>query len=394
MNFQISKGLHTTFGLHGSLYFTDQEFQSLEYNRTWISIFFSPPYDFSDKGVLTIKDPFTNLTVQDLSNLRDVSSRTYLILNFQYEGYSYLEFNFYKFIHTYLDNYKIKPRKIFFLTGNLKEEQNYNFWTLQNNISEKINVISLIIFLEFVRQNYQLGFTLDQTLENIKDQTSIFLSLNNRKKPFRNYSVYKIYNSNFLTNTKISYDKFEKSDFENLPNIDQQIYDKLIADSPKILDHNIGKLVWNEENVDVSYPIEFYKTTMISIVSETWIDNQSNTAMFFTEKTFKPMLFNHPIIIIGQQGMNLYLEKLGFEPYHNFFNMKFDDIENNFDRINAIISELESLYITLSKSIQTKIDWLMQSQETLVSNKEKILDRIYNKSQISKFVDKIRSLEE
>ena len=81
----------------------------------------------------------------------------------------------------------------------------------------------------------------------------------------------------------------------------------------------------------------WYSDTYFSLVVETLVDGQK----FITEKSFKPMAFRHPYIIIGQPGILSQLKNLGFETYDNLFDESYDTILNFNSRADAVIKTIK-----------------------------------------------------
>ena len=91
-----------------------------------------------------------------------------------------------------------------------------------------------------------------------------------------------------------------------------------------------------EDDISFEQTRELYENTYFSLISETYFfDNQT---MFFTEKTFKPIAFQHPFMVFGMKGTLQFLKYLGFETYDHIFDesydsldfFKFDNIKNFF----------------------------------------------------------------
>jgi len=82
----------------------------------------------------------------------------------------------------------------------------------------------------------------------------------------------------------------------------------------------------------------WYSDTYFSLVVETLVSGPK----FTTEKSFKPMAFRHPYIIIGQPGILSRLKHLGFETYDNLFDESYDTILNFNLRANAVIKTIKN----------------------------------------------------
>ena len=84
----------------------------------------------------------------------------------------------------------------------------------------------------------------------------------------------------------------------------------------------------------------WYDSTYFSIVLESKINDPGN--LFISEKTFKPIAFLHPFMIIGQPGILKYLHELGFETFENMFDESYDDQSDYTSRLDLIESNIEN----------------------------------------------------
>ena len=87
---------------------------------------------------------------------------------------------------------------------------------------------------------------------------------------------------------------------------------------------------------------EWYNSTYFSLVVESTMDGTG----FITEKTFKPIAFQHPFIVCGQSRVLEFLKNNGFETYNNLFDESYDSISNNNDRMLAIIECVKNFVST------------------------------------------------
>lgn len=98
-------------------------------------------------------------------------------------------------------------------------------------------------------------------------------------------------------------------------------------------------LPWDIDATDPLHPsycdTRWYDDTWFSIVSETCVDQHNETVWmnntpylgpwpFMTEKTFKPIQFQHPFQIHGQSGLLARLHSLGFETFSEIFDESYD----------------------------------------------------------------------
>ena len=96
--------------------------------------------------------------------------------------------------------------------------------------------------------------------------------------------------------------------------------------------------------------VSHFKDSYFSVVTESNFlsddvdeDNDYNgECMFITEKTYRALCF-HPTIIAGNKGILEYLRKLGFKTFPKFFDESYDDIENDHDRMLAVVKEVDRI---------------------------------------------------
>lgn len=84
---------------------------------------------------------------------------------------------------------------------------------------------------------------------------------------------------------------------------------------------------------------EWYNDTYFSIVIETGV---YKTQHFMSEKTFKPIAFQHPFMILGQSYLLEHLHNIGFETYENIFDESYDlELDLNL-RIIKMVENIKS----------------------------------------------------
>lgn len=95
---------------------------------------------------------------------------------------------------------------------------------------------------------------------------------------------------------------------------------------------------------------QWYNDTCFTLAAETWSDDTREYAKhghspgndlwgqggtysgpypFITEKTYKPIAYQHPFMIYGQSHTLEHLHSLGFETYENLFDESYDQVTNH-----------------------------------------------------------------
>lgn len=126
----------------------------------------------------------------------------------------------------------------------------------------------------------------------------------------------------------------------------QQIYDRHQDKFPLKL------TIESEENAIYIKPedIALFEDSYLSLVTETffydfkkWPNLTEENAVFFSEKTFKPIQMFHPFILVSRPNSLSWLKRLGYQTFHPLIDETYDTIEDNNERMRAIIGELERL---------------------------------------------------
>ena len=183
-----------------------------------------------------------------------------------------------------------------------------------------------------------------------KRYTKKFLNLNRRWRLHRPLLITLLKSRNLLDEGYISF----------APSDDGQNWDTVYPQLQRMyINHKISKIL--EDNIDVkNLPAmyldtedlvtnraihedsiaNYYVETYFSIVNETTYHEQTP---FLSEKIFKTIAMGHPFIMVTAPNSLQYLKKLGYKTYAPFIDESYDAIENNGDRMLAILDEVERL---------------------------------------------------
>ncbi len=106
-----------------------------------------------------------------------------------------------------------------------------------------------------------------------------------------------------------------------------------------------GKKVLLDSTFNIKEPIsDFHPTPLAAYLGAIHIVSESQQdGIFWTEKTFNPIRWGIPFVIISGAGMNRDLELYGFELYTELFDYGFDDLNLYKDRLEVFLSELSKL---------------------------------------------------
>jgi hypothetical protein len=141
-------------------------------------------------------------------------------------------------------------------------------------------------------------------------------------------------NRSFVENCKYLISRF--SDM-GLDSNDVLIADKLL---PLVLDNPNFSRYPMEHSVD---PVKhLYDTSLINIITETYF---FNNIIHITEKTYKPIAFMQPFILVAAAGSLKHIQDMGFKTFSEFWDESYDlelDHKLRFEKIMSIIKFIAS----------------------------------------------------
>jgi hypothetical protein len=122
-------------------------------------------------------------------------------------------------------------------------------------------------------------------------------------------------------------------------------------------EHDILIDDYNSKCVGTIYTKELLQpNTLFSLVTES---THHKSHLFFTEKTYRQILLEHPFIVLGPINQNLKLTNYGFKIYDEIFDYSFDEISDVKYRILGIIDNILDLkdldYNKLYEIIKEKV---------------------------------------
>lgn len=368
----------------------NQVYQHLEKFK-FLSVTLKHPYLLDTQNI----DIFSIFEPDELTRLK-TSAKTYFFFDYLKEGTSYKWVNYYELITDSAIKHDIPFNKIIFGSSNLLEQQSYDQWCQETNQTNRFKIFNLNFWDGVFAGPMLKKLSIDQTVADLRNNSSkYFLFLNRRKRPHRLFSIFQLYQTTAFNNGLVSCDRISEQDYMGIDwhlrtffdtHIDKDKWDSLVEKTPLVLDFFDFKVNWAH-----TMPDNLFKKTLFSLVNETlieekWIDN--GPSLFYSEKTFKPMLYNHPVLIFGQRGANQQLKSLGYRTYDKYFNLDFDLELNTIDRINAVVSEVNRISSVLdSLSLESKIEWILQDRETIEHNKEVMQSQNYNFNQAKALFD-------
>ena len=307
---------------------------------------------------------------------------------------SFVDDHWFRHMHNYFNFWHIPMNKIIYQTGCPNATEIYKSWCDDRNLRPQERM--QVIYFDWVdyclsKELQQRGFVAkDTTFEMIEKD---FLTFNRRFRPHRCNLLALFYKHDLL-----------KDSFFSMAELDPDyMSQKWIDYIDKRFSKNIGlteedlKLIQNmlpmkfdpvddtQEQVSDSQDqlAEWYTKSLISLVTETNFEEFSVTT---TEKSFKPIKYKHPFIIIGAHRTLEFFKKLGYKTFDKFWDESYDQIKDNSQRIIRIAEICKEIS---QWSVDKKKEFFYASREIVEFNHNLLMTK-YPKNMSIKFWHNLR----
>lgn len=236
------------------------------------------------------------------------------------------------------NKYGLNSSNLIFITGNL---------IAQNKPEDRFSYVSYNYFLD-----YPWFINKDNPPSIPKNDVNIekkILCYNRRPHVHRKILVYEILNNpTILNNIILSYggttNRFPYTihNFsEKIKNIDRA---KRINEFFQTMEFEINV---DDKNLELNQADDFdyfmHHKTFISLVSET---NANSDNLFFSEKTYKPIIAKQPFIIYGNPNSLKHLKNLGFQTFDKWIDESYDgeiEFEKRLDKIIKLCEDISNM---------------------------------------------------
>jgi hypothetical protein len=121
---------------------------------------------------------------------------------------------------------------------------------------------------------------------------------------------------------------------------------------------------------DLVYDFSFVKKSFVYVITETVADYPH---VYFSEKTWKAILFKSPFMIVGAKDSLRKLQEFGFKTFSEFWDESYDQYTHAADRIDQIIKNL----LVLKKLSKEDIDKMYKSMLPIIEYNQLHLKEFY-----------------
>ena len=119
-----------------------------------------------------------------------------------------------------------------------------------------------------------------------------------------------------------------------------------------------------------------YELTLCELVSET-----DNSYVMLSEKTFRPLIFGKPFVVLGGAGQREGMQSLGFEEYNELFNYNIEmEFDNDYQKYEEIIKPL----CDIDTSPKALMDLKIKLQPKVKHNQSVMIKRLFDDTLLPK----------
>lgn len=322
-------------------------------NKTWFLNLVPHNNFFSPENI----NIFASIPAEIIDGINN--GKGYLIINNENE---YDTYKFYKKIYEKLSQSTwINPKKIIVLSAGAHAKQQFDLYCIDYKIqeSQKVHIMysphmnvlfnqgDVDYFSSFERPTirnkkftilnrefryHRPAFVALLSAFNLLQHGHVSLGINERK-------LREVTQHNSMEEHLLTYFKNYDIPLHIKESLDQGIT-QISPNIPICLDKTEFETNYAQYN---HTPVEYMFDSYFHITSCTHYFDWQEPSPGWHEKEWKPILIKQPFIMLGRPGMLKLMRQFGFLTYSRWFNESYDDIENDWDRMLAIIKEVERL---------------------------------------------------
>ena len=400
------------------------------------------PYPDSDRPFEDIKKYLFDELFKDKKVLDEMQNGDLIL--FLYQGWEAENFStivrkpndkyktYYKMFEGVIQEYNLPISSIVIANSNLLGDTSENkseVKVIYDNIMEQ-NSFNSIRDVYKSSEAFDINYSIDEYLENIKSADNVFTRLNRTPYPSRDMMLYYLHRLGYENDTIIDHKYFNPEnvfydgaffnsakrlcqevpkfrhmekyfdiederqkhlktratieigkDFPTQRDID--IINKIESSLPFIASPYEQKGLHDMEQIHPNNPIPFdiYKNSIVSWVSVSLPGNSDK--VFINQSTFNPILHFHPLIFNGHQHTIKYFKEYGFESYDWLFDEYCDKLtqEDNWRRLVYNITDVQKI---MNMGRDNLVDIITQNKDSLERNRNllvqcKSIERIITK---------------
>lgn len=219
----------------------------------------------------------------------------------------------------------------------------------------------------------------------IKNRPFVFTALNRLHKWWRASCMADLEHMGALESSLWSYntagvdigiDNDNPFELDSVPGWRTRVHD-FLRNTPKYCDTADSV----QHNSHAMVNLALYQDSWCHVVFETHFDADQSSGVFLTEKTFKPIKFGQPFVIVGPAGSLQELRKSGYRVFDSIIDNEYDTIVDTTQRWQYLKKTLEEI-----KSLSGP-EWFSQCLSDLKHNQQMFLSR--SSEPLNRFIKEI-----
>jgi len=331
-------------------------FDQIDKNRPWFVNLNILTHNWGDEEGQDMYNDWPEELMEELIN-----GQAYLIVNNENEYETTQAFK--QFHFQYDKNPKIPSNKIFYLSPA------YQCKDIYKNVTESLGIRSNLIKVIYVPHVDMLcsdsSIELSNRMKFNEIRSKKYISLNRMLRFHRPVLIGLLENLGCLTDGHVSLgiNQNDKNNFQLhggiKPYISRSIKSFPIGETEiHIRDRSLNglenlynklPLVLDQEEFETNYaPWEFIpwkhvEDSYFSVVCSTHFFKWQEISLGWNEKEWRPLLYGHPFIIANRPHTLKVIRQFGFLTFNKWFDESYDDIEDDWQRLDAIAKEVNRL---------------------------------------------------
>ena len=142
--------------------------------------------------------------------------------------------------------------------------------------------------------------------------------------------------------------------------------DNFLAGAPYTCDSHTS----DQHNDHSQIQLAHYTDAYCNIVLETHYDADQSGGAFLTEKTFKPIKYGQPFVIVGAPGSLAALRKLGYRTFDHAIDNSYDLVQNNTLRWQQTLRTIQQIHQQdMNAWFQRCVDDIKHNQQLFLASK-------------------------
>jgi hypothetical protein len=277
------------------------------------------------------------------------NKQAYFLVTLFYEGY--LDDELLESMGDYFTQKQIPLTQIIYLTNCANGKEVYEDFCKRKNKSPEMKMEYFPVFrIDKCNVDHAIPKSLKTTYQT-GQRKKTFLCFNRRYNDHRLMLYLAIVQQGLIDQCYYSMDKTQpeanRSFVDNCKYLLSRFPDMGLSSDDVLAADKFLPLVLDNPNFG-SYPMELnsdpvqhlYDNSLINIITETYFFNK---IIHVTEKTYKPIAFMQPFILVGATGSLQHIKDMGFKTFGEFWDESYDLEKDDVKRFDMIMSVIKSI---------------------------------------------------